>query len=125
MSEPTEPIVQIEPANWADFLIEFSRRNLNRRARFEVFRGGRGEEENREARLEAVLLKRTGNRSDNGVIRINRGDKKAGKIKDLITNVWGSSVQYDTDRSEDVLEITDDQNTLISLKLESKLDGAS
>lgn len=125
MSEPKEPIAQIEPSNWAEFLSEFSQRNNGRRARFEVFRGGRVEEEGQEAHLEDVSLKRSGNKANVEIIRIDRADKNADKIKDVITNVRGISVQYDVDGSEDVLEITDDENALISLRLESKVDGNS
>jgi hypothetical protein len=125
MSEPTEPVKQIEPSNWETFLNEFSIRNNNRRARFEVFRPRNVEEESREAHLDDVSLKRDGNKANVEVIRIDRADKNTGKIKDVITNVRGISVQYDVDGSEDVLEITDDENCLISLRLESKVDGNS
>ncbi len=123
--EPKEPIKQIEPSNWEEFLSEFSTRNNDRRARFEVFRGGNVEEENQEAHLEEVSLKRYGNKTNVEFIRINRADKNADKIRNEVTNVRGISVQYDVDGSEDVLEITDDQNSLISLRLESKVDGNS
>lgn len=125
MSEPIEPIAQIEPSNWAEFLSEFSHRNNGRRARFEIFRGGSVEEENQEARFENVSLKRDGNKTNVEIIRIDRAHRNADKIKDVITNVRGISVQYDVDGSEDVLEITDDENALISLRLESKVDGNS
>lgn len=125
MSEPEEPIKQIEPANWEGFLHEFSARNKDRRARFEVFRGGSVEEEGQEAHLEEVSLKRDGNKTNVEFLRINRADKNADKIRNEVTNVRGVSVQYDVDGSEDVLEITDDQNTLVSLRLESKVDGNS
>lgn len=125
MSEPTEPIKQIEPSNWEEFLSEFSTRNNDRRARFEVFRGGSVEEEDQEAHLEEVSLKRNGNKTNVEFIRINRADKNADKIRNEVTNVRGISVQYDVDGSEVVLEITDDQNSLISLRMESKIDGNS
>ncbi len=125
MSEPKEPIEQIEPSKWEDFLQEFSQRNNNRRARFEVFRGGNVEEENQEAHLEEVSLKRDGNKTNVEFIRINRADQNADKIRNEVTNVRGISVQYDVDGSEDVLEITDNENSLISLRLESKIDGNS
>jgi hypothetical protein len=119
-------IVQIEPMNWEEFLREFAARNNNRRARFDVYRsGGATEEESREEHLEDVLLKTDGNKKSVEVIRIDRGRSNAEKTRDVITNVRGISVQYDTDGSEDALEITDDQNTLISLRFESKVDGVS
>lgn len=119
-------IIQIEPINWEEFLREFAARNNNRRARFDVFRsGGAVEEEAKEEHLEDILLKTDGNAKSVEVIRIDRGNSKAEKTRDVITNVRGIAVQYDTDGSEDVLEITDDQNTLISLRFESKVDGVS
>jgi len=119
-------IIQIEPINWSEFLREFSARNNNRRARFDVFRSrGLIETEAHEEHLEDILLKKQGNLFAVEVIRIDRTNGKAEKKRDLITNVRGIAVQYDTDGSEDVLEITDDQNTLINLRFESKVDGAS
>jgi hypothetical protein len=118
-------IGQIEPINWQEFLQEFSVRNYNRRSRFEIFSKASVEEEGKEAHLEAISLQKNGNQSDVMVIRIDRADSNAEKIKDVITNVRGISVQYDTDGSEDILEITDNDNNLIQLKMESKVDGAS
>lgn len=119
-------IIQIEPVNWSEFLREFSARNNNRRARFDVFRSrGAIETEAHEEHLEDILLKNDGKSYAVEVIRIDRTNGKAEKKRDIITNVRGISVQYDTDGSEDVLEITDDQNTLINLRFESKVDGAS
>ncbi|MGI9056725.1 MAG: hypothetical protein ACR2F2_13100 [Pyrinomonadaceae bacterium] len=125
MSEPREPKKTIEPKNWAEFLEGFSARNNNRRARFNIFRGGEAQEEDQEAHLEDVKLVANGDAKNVEIIRIDRANSTADKINDVITNVRGIAVQYDTDKSEDVLEITDDQNTLISLRMESKVDGAS
>jgi len=119
-------IKQIEPQNWEEFLTEFATRNNNRRARFDVFRsGGATEAEAREEHLEDVRLKSDGNKKSVEVVRIDRTNSNAEKTHDVITNVRGIAVQYDTDGSEDALEITDDQNTLVSLRFESKVDGAS
>ncbi|HVE59644.1 MAG TPA: hypothetical protein VNB22_22730 [Pyrinomonadaceae bacterium] len=119
-------IKQIEPGNWEEFLRDFAARNNNRRARFDVYRsGGATEEEAREEHLEDVLLKTDGNKKSVEVIRIDRTNSNAEKTHDVITNVRGISVQYDTDGSEDALEITDDQNTLVSLRFESRVDGVS
>jgi hypothetical protein len=119
-------IKQIEPKNWEDFLRDFSARNNNRRARFDVFRsGGATEAESHEEHFEDAILKSDGNAKSVEVIRIDRGKTNAEKTRDTITNVRGIAVQYDTDGSEDALEITDDQNTLVSLRFESKVDGAS
>lgn len=126
MSEPREPKKLISPENWESFLQEFAMRNNNRRARFDVFRkDGAVEEEGQEAHLEDVLLQSNGNAKNVEVIRIDRTKSDAEKTKDTITNVRGIAVQYDTDGSEDALEITDDQNSLISLRFESKVDGVS
>ena len=119
-------IKQIEPANWEDFLSDFADRNNNRRARIDVYRSdGTTEDEGQEAHLEDVRVKTDGNSKSVEIIRIDRTNKNTGKTHDVITNVRGVAVQYDTDGSEDALEITDDENTLISLRLESKVDGVS
>ena len=116
-------IKQIQPDNWKDFLEEFSTRNNNRRARFQIFSGRNVENEGQESHLEEVKLE-----SDSKTVTITRIDRTKGdgeKIHDTITNVIGISVQYDTDGSEDVLEINDKENELISLRMESRVDGAS
>jgi hypothetical protein len=119
-------IKQIEPNNWEEFLRDFAARNNNRRARFDVYRsGGETEGEAREEHLEDVLLKTDGNKKSVEFIRIDRTGGNAEKTHDVVTNVRGIAVQYDTDGSEDALEITDDQNTLVSLRFESRVDGVS
>ena len=119
-------IKQIEPANWEEFLRDFADRNNNRRVRFDVFRrDGTTEEESSEEHLEDIRLKTDGNSRSVEVIRVDRGKANARKTHNEITNVKGIAVQYDTDGSEDALEITDDENTLISLHFESKVDGVS
>ena len=116
-------IKQIEPHKWEQFLEEFSTRNNNRRARFDVYRNdGNAEEERAEAHFEDASLKDNG---DVVVVRIDRSKTDAEKMHDTITNVVGIAVQYDTDGSEDALQITDRENELISLRFESKVDGAS
>ena len=119
-------IKQIESKNWATFLEEFSTRNNNRRARFDVYRGdGNTEEERIEAHFEDASLKENGDQHEVVIIRIDRSKTDVEKMHDTITNVIGISVQYDTDGSEDALQITDRENELISLRFESKVDGAS
>ena len=126
LNEPKEPRKMIAPENWEDFLQDFAKRNDGRRARFDVFRsGGAVEEESIEAHLEGAKLISHGNAKNVEITRIDRSDETAEKIKDTITNVRGITAQYDTDGSEDALEITDNQNTLVSLRLESKIDGNS
>ena len=66
-------IKQIEPKNWATFLEEFSTRNNNRRARFDVYRGdGNTEEERIEAHFEDASLKENGDQHEVVIIRIDR-----------------------------------------------------
>ena len=126
MSEARDPSAAIGAENWKEFLQEFSTRNYNRRARFDVFRSdGKVDEEGQESHLEDIVLKTNGDTKNIEIIRIERSESKADKIRDVVTNVRGVEVQYDTDGSEDALEITDDQNTLVVLRLESKVDGAS
>lgn len=126
INEPKEPRKAIATENWEDFLQEFATRNYDRRARFDVFRAnGATEEETVEGHLEDVKLITDGNARNVQIIRIERGGTNTDKLKDTITNVRGITVQYEVDGSENALEITDDQNTLVSLRLESKLDGNS
>ncbi len=121
-----EPRINIDPKNWKEFLQAFSIRNNDRRGRFEVFRkNGSVEEEGQEAHLENVALKDNGETKDIEVLRIDRGDQRAEKVRDTITNVRGVTVQYDLDGSEGALEIIDNEESLIALRLESLIDGAS
>ncbi|MBA2606735.1 MAG: hypothetical protein M3521_04395 [Acidobacteriota bacterium] len=116
----------IEPKNWAEFLKEFSLRNKDRRARFNVFyRSGETVEEAEEGHLEDVSLNKNGNETQVIVKRVDRSDENGETMTDTIGNVRGIAVQYETDGSENILEITDGKNTLLSLRFESKLDGAS
>ena len=126
LNEPKEPRRTIAPDDWETFLTEFADRNNDRRARFDVFRAdGSIEEEGVEAHLEDVRLTSDGNAKNVEIIRIERGGETGEKKHETITNVRGIAVQIDTDGSEDALEITDNQNTLVSLRLESKVDGNS
>ena len=124
MSEPREPKTAIEPDNWAKFLEEFTKRNRQRRARFNIFRAdGKTEEEAQEVHLQIVSLKKEGRNTSVIVRRVNPNE--AEPHTDTIENVRGIAVQYEVDGSENALEIVDDQNALISLRFESKLDGNS
>lgn len=126
MSEPREPKKLIKPENWKEFLQEFSERNKNRRARFDVFRrDGTVQEEGQELRLVEVVLRQNGEQENVDIFRVDRTETEAEKSKETVTNVRGIAVQFDTDGSEDALEITDNQNTLIMLRMESKVDGVS
>lgn len=115
-------IKQIEPKDWAGFLEDFSTRNNNRRARFQIFKGNNSEEERQESFLEEISLK---NENTVVVTRIDRTKENADKFHDTITNVSGIAVQYDVDGSESVLEITDREKELVLLRFESMVDGVS
>ncbi len=116
----------IEPDNWANFLNEFSKRNKNRRGRFNIFfSSGETVEEGEEGHLEDVALNKNGNHTEVVVKRTDRSAENGEAMVDKIENVRGVAVQYETDGSENILEITDGKNTLFSLRFESKLDGAS
>ena len=119
-------IKQIEAENWHDFLRDFAARNNNRRARFDVYRAdGTTEDEGQESHLEDDSLKTDGDSKAVEIVRIDRAHSDAHKTHDVVSNVRGIAVQYDTDGSEDALEITDDENTLVSLRFESRVDGVS
>ena len=121
-----EPRTAVSAENWEEFLKEFVKRNKDRRARFDVYKeDGEIEEEGQEAHLENIILQSDGDTKNVEVVRIDLGDAEAEKISVSITDVRGIRVQYDTDGSEDVLEFIDDQNTLISLRFESNVDGVS
>lgn len=126
MSEPNEPRKRISPNEWADFLDEFSNRNKNRRARFNIFfASGETLEEAEEGHLESVALNKDGDESQVVVKRTDQTTAEQETMTDTIENVRDVTVQYDTDGSEDILEITDAKDTLLSLRFESKVDGAS
>ena len=121
-----EPREAISAGEWKSFLRDFVERNKGRRSRFDIFRAnGSTEEEGIEAHLEEIIYKNDGNSKNVEVIRIDKSNNKSEEVRVAITNLRGIGVQYDTDGSEDVLEFTDNQNTLVSLRFESKVDGAS
>ncbi len=126
MAEPSEHRKAIEPKNWAKFLEDFSARNKNRRARFNIFfDSGETVEEAEEGHLESVALNKNGDKTQVVVRRVDQTSENEETMTDTIENVRGVTVQFDTDRSEDILEITDGKNTLFSLRFESEVDGAS
>ena len=121
-----EPREAISVGEWKSFLRDFVERNKDRRSRFDIFReNGSTEEEEVEAHLEEIIYKNDGNSKNVEVIRIDKSDAESHEVRVAITNLRGIRVQYDTDGSENVLEFIDNQNTLISLRFESKVDGAS
>lgn len=116
----------IEPKNWERFLQEFSERNLERRARFNIFfKSGETVEEAEEGHFKSALLVKNENKTQVVVERVDRSESDEKTMSDRIDNVRGVAVQYETDGSENILEITDEKNTLFSLRFESKLDGNS
>ncbi|MGI8495124.1 MAG: hypothetical protein ACR2L1_07405 [Pyrinomonadaceae bacterium] len=116
----------IEPNNWEEFLKEFVGRNQNRRARFNVFfRSGETVEEAEEGHLKEITLNKNGNQTQIVIGRIDRSNAEEQIMTDTIDNVRGIAVQYESDNSENILELTDDKNTLISLRFESRIDGVS
>lgn len=126
MAEPSEHRKAIEPKDWAKFLDDFSARNKNRRARFNIFfDSGETLEEGEEGHLENVALDKNGDKMQVVVKRADQTSANEETMTDTIENVRGVTVQFDTDGSEDILEITDGKNTLFSLRFESKVDGAS
>ena len=126
MSEPSEPRKGIRKEEWENFLKEFSERNRNRRARFNVFfSSGETVEEAEEGHLESVSLNKNGNQTQVVITRADQTESKEETMTDTIDNVRGISVQFETDGSESILEITDAKNTLLGLHFESKLDGNS
>jgi hypothetical protein len=125
-NEPREPRKTIAPDEWKKFLQEFSSRNRDRRARFDVFRHrGAVEEEMIEAHLEEAKLISESDAKNVEITRIDRRNETDEKITDTITNVRAVIVQYDPDGSENSLEFIDDMDALVSLRFESKIDGKS
>ena len=126
MSEPSVARKGIGQNDWEEFLKEFTARNKNRRARFNIFyASGDTVEEAEEGHLESVSLNKNG---DNAQVIVERSDQTTENKEtttNKIENVSAITVQYDTDGSEDILEITDAKNTLLSLRFESKVDGVS
>jgi hypothetical protein len=125
MNRVTEPRKIIIPDEWENFLQEFSERNRARRARFQIFVNGEMNEEEQEAHLENITLEKRNGENQVNVVRIDKADEKNEKMTDTIKNVHGIVVQYETDGSENVLELRDDRGKLTSLRFESELDGAS
>ena len=111
----------IEPQQWDAFLNGFTTRNRGRRARYEFFSRGRVFEEDEEARLESASV-------DGNSVTIKRRHNNRGAESEAVEeleNIRAISVQYDTDDSEYVLELTNDENELTILRLESRVDGVS
>ncbi|MGI8789084.1 MAG: hypothetical protein ACR2HG_15190 [Pyrinomonadaceae bacterium] len=115
----------IEPNNWQNFLKEFSGRNKNRRARFQIFTNGEANEEEQEARLQKVSLKKLKDGTQVVVTRVDKSEDKNERMVDTLADVHGLAVQYEKDGSENILEITNKRGDLTLLRFESMLDGVS
>jgi hypothetical protein len=114
-------IKPIEPANWNEFLADFSGRNRGRRARFELFTDGSVREEDEEAVFERIAV----DKDLVTVTRMNRSTAKPSEIGAEVTGVQGIAVQYDTDDSENTLQFTDARGNMTVLHFESMIDGES
>ena len=115
-------IKQIEPHEWKSYLYKFTTRNKGRRARFEVFgpKGGFKEEE-REGVFESVTI-------TDHTVTVSRSYTSGGRersMTDELKNIRGVAVQFDTDKTEDMLQFTDDKNGMTVLHFESRVDGGS
>ncbi len=115
-------IKTVDPAEWQNFLGEFSDRNRGRRARFALFgRTGIAREEDQEGHFETISIV-------DHTVNVKRTYEKHGEtetMSDDIRDVRGITVQLDTDGSEDVLELADDKGNLTALHFESLVDGGS
>ena len=112
----------IEPQEWPTFLTAFTSRNRGRRARFEVFGPNGGlKEEIQEGRFESISI-------DGHTVTVNRLYKNHGQestMTDDLKHILGIAVQYDTDKSEDMLQFTDNKGGMTTLHFESRVDGDS
>lgn len=111
----------VEPQEWETFLSAFTGRNHGRRARFEIFSRGKFSEEEQEGCFESVSI-------DGHTVVVKRSYTKQQRraiMTDELKNIRGVAVQYDTDKSENMLEFTNDKNELTTLHFESMVDGDS
>jgi hypothetical protein len=114
-------IKAVEPHEWDTFLNGFTERNQGRRARFEIFSHGDFAEEEQDGTFESVSI--TGSTVTVKRRYADHGEERS--MTDDLKDIRGISVQYDTDNSEDMLELTDDKNQLTTLHFESRVDGDS
>ena len=115
-------IKAVDPQDWINFMADFSARNRGRRARFEIF-GRHGEIS--EERQEGYFQKISVNEQTVTVLRTYENHAREETMTDNIANIRGISVQYDTDLSEDMLELTATNGNLTALHFESLVDGDS
>ncbi len=112
----------IEPANWSEFLRNFSEQNRGRRARFELFRrDGEVAEEGQEGYFESASI------ADEAVtvVRIDKSKRDEYEMKDRIPNIHGIAVQLDSDGSDNTIEFTNERGDMTVLHFESRIDGDS
>jgi hypothetical protein len=108
----------IEPAEWNNFLSEFSDRNTGRRARFEAFTADGVAEEDEEASFQSVSI-------ENHVVTVDRVTARGETISDQIEDVRGIAVQLDSDESDNTMEFMDASGDVTVLHFESMVDGES
>lgn len=115
-------IKMVEPQEWETFLNSFSIRNRGRRARFEIFGPNGGlKEEQQEGKFKSISI-------DGKTVTVTRHYQKQNQdstMTDDLKSIRGIAVQYDTDKSEDMLQFTDDKGGMTTLHFESKVDGIS
>lgn len=116
----------LRKGHWSEYLVGFSERNRERRARFEVFDREGAHEEIEEAFLENILLEpHLEGDPDIVVKRSDRSDGQRKFVANTIVGVHRISPQYDQDGSESALEFEDERGRLTILRFESNIDGAS
>lgn len=108
----------IEPAEWNNFLSEFSDRNNGRRARFEAFTARGVAEEDEEGTFQSVTI-------ENHTAIVDRVTSSGKPIIDRIEDVRGITIQLDSDESENTMEFMDSSGNMTVLHFESMVDGES
>lgn len=111
----------IDPAEWNQFLSEFSARNRGRRARFEIFGGGGVSEEQQEGRFEAADL----NGRTASVTRSYEDHGEQRSMVDEIHDIHGIEVQLDAEGGEDTIGFSNHNGETTVLHFESLIDGDS
>lgn len=113
---------QIDPQNWQSFLSEFSERNRDRRARFELFHhAGDVREEEQEAHFESASV----NGRTVTIKRIDRSGREPHEVSLNVPDVHGVAIQEDDDGSEAALQLTNHNGDMTVLHFESMHDGDS
>ncbi len=115
-----------DPAQWQEYLAEFSQRNQARPARFERFADNEVAEEEQLTLLESVTVQMRGEGAPR--LTVTRRDHTASdqhKLTDTIAHVRAISPEFDQDGSEFGLKVADERNVMVVLRLRSRMDGDS